>query len=650
MRMPNRSSLLVGAVALVLSASLAVALASTVPISGEVTLTTNSGVAVTISGASELGTDPFVDDETVALATDIGNVTVSGSGPANLTITQPTGTQTVVSALNVSQTAVTVDAGDKSAITVQGGTDSLSFREPALDDGTVDLRYTGSATTTTLTLRGLPEDTAIAARNSTALLDKGRTGSDGTLTVDLPTGTHDVTLVTTTITAPEFSAADPVETQSTTPTEIAVNVSDTDFPADQVNVTLSLDGTEQANTTLTADGRVSTSIGSLTPGTHQWTVEATDEYGNTEIQTYTFGVPSNITVYNESAPDDLINTTEVTATVYTDGEEIFTRTTTNGTVPLRGLPATEDLVVELSAANYTTRTVIVEDLAIQQRYYLLPETVASVEMRFELDDPTGQFPSGSSQLFIKRPLTVSGNTTYQTIVADEFGPQGFTTTLEEDVRYRLTLKNRDGDVRVLGAYEAVVAETVTLRPGGLELTFNETSGYTWDYRVDNSTGTPTITFEFADPEQATTNLQVTIHERGNTSNTLSGYPVTYPGPLGTVTISEPLTDAQANTTWVVEWEADRNGQSLESGARDAANPRLFTALPAWVRLWSGLGVVLITGALFSRANVNVGAVVTALTAGIFWWIGWLGTAATGASVALGLCIAGLFWAADRGGL
>jgi len=414
-------------------------------------------------------------------------------------------------------------------------------------------------------------------------------------------------------------------------------------------VPISLDGTEQAITTITADTRVSTSIGSLTPGTHNWTVEATDDEGNTEIETYSFGVPSNLTVYNESAPDELLNTTEVTATVYTDGEEVFTRTTTNGTVPLRGLPATENLVVELEATNYTTRTVMVEDLAVQQRYYLLPENVSSVEVRFELDDPTGQFDSERSQLFIKRPLTVNGTTTYQTIVADEFGPTGLATTLEENVRYRLVLKNSEGDVRVLGAYEAVVAETVTLRPGGLELAFNETSGYTWDYRIDNSTGTPTIAFEFVDPEDATTNLQVTIHERGNSSNTLSGYPVTYAGPVGTVSIAEPLTDAQANTTWVVAWEADRNGQSLASGARDSANPRLFTALPAWVRLWSGLGVVLITGALFSRANVNVGAVVTALTAGIFWWIGWLGSAATGASVALGLCIAGLFWAADRGG-
>jgi hypothetical protein len=108
-RLPDRSSLLVGVVVLVLSASLAVALAATVPVSGEVTLKTNSGVAVTIAGASDLGIDPFVDDETVPLDTDIGNVTVLGSGPANLTISQPTGTETVVSALNVSQSAVTID-------------------------------------------------------------------------------------------------------------------------------------------------------------------------------------------------------------------------------------------------------------------------------------------------------------------------------------------------------------------------------------------------------------------------------------------------------------------------------------------------------------------------------------------------------------
>lgn len=646
--MNRRHLVAICVVVAVVAAGTAIALTGTQPTNNP-TLQTNSGVSVTLDGARQvLDGNRFPDDNTVEWVTDSGNVTVSGSGTANLTITQITGTETHVESLNVSNNAVTIDPEDKPAVTVEGETATLQFREMQLDDGTVDFEYSGSSGSTTITVRGLAADTAVAASDSSAVLDKAETDASGTATFTLPNSAHDVTLTTTSLSAPTLSDPDPEGTQSVTPSTLEVNVSDPDFPGDSVEVNVSLDGTQQSSTTITSDTRVSTNIGSLSPGTHTWTVEATDSEGDTTIDSYTFGVPSNITVYNESNPAELINTTEVTATVYQDGDRVFTRSTTNGSIPLRGLPTTEDLIIELNADNYTTRTVIVEDIAIQQRFYLLPESLASFDLRFRLDDPSGRFTSSESQLFIKRPLTVNGTTSFQTIVADEFGPSGKSTVLESDIRYRLVLKNDNNDVRVLGAYEAIQAETVTLQPGGLELNFSDSGGYDWEYRYNNETGNPQLEFEFIDTEDATRNLEVTIHERGNTSNTLSGYPTVYPGPLGTVSVVEPLTAAQANKTWVVEWEADRNGETIDSSMRVSEVSTPFSSLPTWVQVWASLGVILMTGGLFSRANLAVGAMTTALAIGIFWWIGWLSTIATGAGVVVGIIIAAVFWAGNRG--
>jgi hypothetical protein len=97
------------------------------------------------------------------------------------------------------------------------------------------------------------------------------------------------------------------------------------------------------------------------------------------------------------------------------------------------------------------------------------------------------------------------------------------------------------------------------------------------------------------------------------------------------------------------WEADRNGDTIDSSQRVSARPDLFNELPTWVQLWGSMGVILMTGGLFSRANLAAGAVTVGLTAGIFWWIGFLGSAATGIGVAIGLAIGVIVWASQKGG-
>jgi len=70
--------------------------------------------------------------------------------------------------------------------------------------------------------------------------------------------------------------------------------------------------------------------------------------------------------------------------------------------------------------------------------YLLPDNASTVETRFQVDDPTGQFDSGTTEVLVQRSVErdFDGDgdleSRYTTVAADEAGVAGFTTTLEED--------------------------------------------------------------------------------------------------------------------------------------------------------------------------------------------------------------------------
>lgn len=613
----------------------------------------DSGPDITLGYDAEVASgNPYPEAGTVDLHTKAGNATFSATANVSATLDSPTGTTTELSSMNVSAGELTINPDDKQAVRVTGDTDHLSFRSAQLDDGTQDFSYGGpDGGTTTLTITDREPGVVILAVNQSGVkLDKAVVDSNGEVTLALPQSDHTVELQSSDISDPAFSNPTPTGPQSTTPDELAVNVSDDDFPNDEVEVNISLDGTQIHSENITEDSRVNVSIGDLDPGAHNWTVEATDQYGNTETKLYEFGTPNNLSVYNESAPTQLVDDREVTVTVFSDGEQVFERSTTNGTISLDGLPATQDLVVVTEADGYITRSAIIEDITVQNDVYILNENVSTVEVRFELDDPTGNFPPATTELFIKKPLNTSNDTRFRTIAADQFGTEGFTLDLEQDERYRLEIKNQDGDRQVLGSYTASVSETVVLTPTGLVIDYDGAEGYAWDATYDNETGNPSIVFEYSDPQQLTSTLEVTIYERGNESNTLSGYPETFVGPLGNVTIEEALTEEQTNKEWVVEWEADRDGEVISAKEPVGEYTVVLPGLdPFWAEAFA-FAVILITGGLFSRANVGVGAVTVALVAGVFYWIGWLAGATSGVAVILGLGLSVIVWAQQSGGI
>jgi hypothetical protein len=114
-------------------------------------------------------------------------------------------------------------------------------------------------------------------------------------------------------------------------------------------------------------------------------------------------------------------------------------------------------------------------------------------------------------------------------------------------------------------------------------------------------------------------------------------------------VTQPLNASERNATIVVEWTATIDGEQV-SGRKvlgpGADDP--LPGLPDWLQASIAVISIWMTAAIFSQGNVGVGAVVTALLGGLWWVIGWLGTASTGGVVLVALAISVYVKAGDPG--
>ena len=609
------------------------------PVSGDIPIGAEDGPLVIVTGASELELTDFTPNEnTVEVTSDVGNATLSSNGPTNVTLDQIEGAWTETSGLNVTANALTINPADKPAVTVSGDAHSLEFREIEVDGQTTDFVYNGSSGTTTLTVRDLDTTEQVAAvdTNTNEVLDVATPNSSGAATFTMPNSEHSVQLVTSDG-PPVLSNPTPVNDQSTVPDTVTVDVDDADFPADTVNVTAELDGSTIGTTEVDSAGTVSFSVNpDAGINTVEWT--ATDEYGQTDMVSQEFGVPNTLQIRNESAPDELVNdSVDVTLTFFGQDGSIEERTTSNGSVNMTGLPADEEFVVDAQADDYYSRTVVVESLAQQQNIYLLPQNQSAVEVEFVLDDQTGQFPVDNTVLKIQKALTTNNTTRYRTILGDEFSANGAVSTfLDEGERYRLIIET-DERQRVLGSYRATRATTVELEVGQLSFALTEENTIGLNATRTTQNGTTYIQFGYRDPDMETTDLSVTVHERGNASNEI--FSDFDSGPLGNYTATVPLNASQTNTSYVVQYEYDRGGRthsgSLVPGFRQ--RPPGLPMDPFWIHV-GAVGILIGVGGLFSAQNVGAGAIVVPSIAGILWYFDFLPpeTGVLGIAIALGI--------------
>jgi hypothetical protein len=244
---------------------------------------------------------------------------------------------------------------------------------------------------------------------------------------------------------------------------LSINVTDPDFAtvqSDQVTVEFrdAADGSLIGTDTLSANGTASTTWDGVSGGSNEWYATASDSYGGSAgpTQNFTWAIPSDLLVLNESDPTQKVdNATTTLRFYYENGTQasVVERETTNGTISMDGLPADESFVVVADADGYYPRRIYVPSLLETQKVYLLPDGKEIRTNLFTLSDFTGRYDKEESVLKIQRSL----NGSWQTVQGDYFGATGeFSAQLRYNVRHRLVLVNTEtGREEVLGSYTPV---------------------------------------------------------------------------------------------------------------------------------------------------------------------------------------------------
>jgi outer membrane protein assembly factor BamB len=187
----------------------------------------------------------------------------------------------------------------------------------------------------------------------------------------------------------------------------------------EVRVKIEAAGNTDLNTTITAEQRAGTQLSTVVGGRNDWTITATDNLtGDTVSKTYEFDAPGQLEVRDESQPTQLISDDNISFTARffgTESGDVFSRDVANGTADMTGLPVDQPLIVEVSGNNseYVGRRVLIESILQQQSIYLLPTSVPSAEVRFNINDQTGRF-GDETTFFVEKPITRNNETELQT--------------------------------------------------------------------------------------------------------------------------------------------------------------------------------------------------------------------------------------------
>jgi hypothetical protein len=268
--------------------------------------------------------------------------------------------------------------------------------------------------------------------------------------------------------APTISNSDPADGSKVSDYDgdISINVSDRDLGLAQGDTIVveaeDADGEQIGQQTVSSNGTVTFSYDALAGSNSiEWT--ATDEYGSSDTRTQNFTTPDQLTVYRESENSTTITNATVTIRFYPVGDDegqVVTRSTTDATINMSGLPGDQPFVAVANVSGYESRRIFIRSLFEQQRMYLLNDSVDSAETIFQVRDYTGRFPPDNTVLEIRRPV----NGSWKTISGDYFGASAqYPATLEVGARYRLRLYNPEtGATRPLGTYQPIVAQTQTI--------------------------------------------------------------------------------------------------------------------------------------------------------------------------------------------
>lgn len=398
---------------------------------------------------------------------DYGIVEFRGPDGSEVRMTSIDSTQVSLSNLNTAGGTIEVEHADTQRVDISGAVTSVTLRNVDLGSSETEIEVGGSGT---LDVHGLPTSDYVRVINSGGADEIVSTDSSGVASLSVSDGDQ-LSLVSTD--EPTLSGASPSDgtTVSESPVELSIDVSDADFQTaqgDSVDVTFydGADDSEISTDTLTANGTATATFENPEGGSNSWFATVSDEYGNeVTTETFTFNAPSEMRIYSETEPSELISDDvplRVRFFIGSDEEQVIEREATDGTVSLEGLPVDEQFIATVRAndtSEFTYRRIVVDSLIETQDVYLLNRSEPNSEIIYQLDDPTGEFPPEDTVLYVEKPITKdfdgdgTNETRYETIAGDVFGASAqFPVVLQQDTRYRLRVESDSGSTRILGAY------------------------------------------------------------------------------------------------------------------------------------------------------------------------------------------------------
>jgi len=374
-----------------------------------------------------------------------------------------------------------------------------------------------------------------------------------------------------------------------------------------------VDGEKRGETTATSNGTAAFELDTINGGNHTWHVVVTDSYGGeTTSETFDFSAPSELRVYSETDPDQLIDGDGVSLRVrfFADGsEEVIEREITDGTVDLAGLPANQRYVVTVRANDseqWTYRRIIVDSLIETSDIYLLNTSEPNSQIVFELDDPTGQFPPEQTTLYVEKPITKDYNddgeteTRYQVIAGDTFGASGdFPAILQEDARYRLRVETDSGETsRILGFYSVSGSTVEQLQIERVEPSGDSDEGASFRASIDKKDSGDYIAVRYNDFSNSTEYVEYeVVDENGtvvvpNTTRHADEFADLYPVP------AEYGDDPGFTVNYQVVREQRSTAGSIDIGRlsgiadRFGLDPQILSLL-SWAAILGSMGLVVI---------------------------------------------------------
>ncbi|WP_321417270.1 LamG-like jellyroll fold domain-containing protein [uncultured Methanomethylovorans sp.] len=421
--------------------------------------------------------------------------------------------------------------------------------------------------------------------------------------------------MTWTNTKPNIVSMFPVDdyTYDTDPiVTLSVNVTDADITyEDFISAFFYVDGEYEGSASSSTNGEIQQNIGTFTGGYHTWVANIQDSWsGVTTTSTEGFYVLSILYIRDEQDFENLIDDATVTINFYTENTST-TKTSSDGTVDLSGLPV-QNLLVTASADGYESRKTIITSLYDAQNIYLISENASTIYNTFKLNTQSISYPVTDYWIDVQKPM----NGTVDTVFSSYFGFDGSCGTylIEGDV-YRLVIHSPDGSEVSYGWLypdpDGTMDITITSSSGSNYVTDWLSSGFTFDEDAD------TITFSYDSDEE----IEAATFVATENNESVASYSLDTNS--GTFVLASDSSKHEYLITVTIETEDGKFYNVTQAFTLNPENIDPFpSSYPEWFKQVVVSAIAIVCILAFSAYRADVGCVLGAgvfCTAYIFDW-------------------------------